>query len=413
VNRSARSTGRARRLAGLFLITLLGLLIGSGATGSNAESKIERPAADRTAKPLIVGGNASENPGWVAAIVRSSPSGESSLGRLVCTGTLISPRLVLSAGHCVSADFLGASVRPSERRVIVGFERLTRADVSGAEVGVRAIYRPLVSGNSSIDLQRDISLLELNQPVDQETISLVDQGQAPLPGDFLSKFGYGDHSEAGLNPGYLKSARSLVQPQPACYFDLWRGLMADEFGPDSWASFSAFLCHLNYSGVICSGDSGGPGTVFNPALGENYLASVTSIGDCQSYSADIDLANRQISNWIKQTSSALGEVVEFSEPARYSRPGRICRVTPLIGISAARAVRQLRFQACSPILRPDQQGLRQRRLKRSAGLRVARPAGCKQANRARVISRVDRFYRPIVYLRSDARVNIYSLPCSS
>ncbi len=199
---------------------------------------------DREGDPVVGGADtaASRWPG-VAAVF---------LGREVgCTGTLIAPRVVLTAAHC-AADITGVALGASD----LG--------------GLRAEYRALrVVSHPRWARTYDVALVILDRDATEEPAVIAqdcvteEAVQAGAPVDIV---GYGAVDKWGNQYlGQLQAGRtSIIDPECTA---LERGC-AEEVSPGGELSAGG-------GGVdACFGDSGGP--IYVQRQGRRYLAGVTS-----------------------------------------------------------------------------------------------------------------------------------------
>jgi hypothetical protein len=197
----------------------------------------------------------------VAIIVNYTPE-----GRFRCSAVLISPTVLLTAGHCtagvvgrtlVSFDSFIAeknppSPFPSAADPSVGY---TSADLAGRISGTTFTH-PDFANAPAKNIPNDVGVVVLDQPVDQPTYPLAALGTLDLaPGDIpkttVTAVGYGAE--------LAKPASGPQRRVPVSYplfrrsVDLRLQQVESEY----------FVTHANVNpgadtGGVCSGDSGGP-----------------------------------------------------------------------------------------------------------------------------------------------------------
>ncbi len=181
-----------------------------------------------------------------------------------CSGTLVTPTVVVTAAHCITPD-IGA---PSWDQVDVFF---------GSDVFDEGTFIEVVDGVahegydvSLEDPQNDIAVLRLASPGPAVPVTMSD---LPPIGTTLTLVGFGI-TEAGGNDGGLKRVTQAT--------------IFDEQG-------SVFFMEVSPSGT-CSGDSGGT-ALWNDA-GVERLVGVHTRSDCESGMLD-ETVGFHITNFIQ------------------------------------------------------------------------------------------------------------------
>jgi MYXO-CTERM domain-containing protein len=211
----------------------------------------------------IVGGTDDAGDGAVVALVdRRARCDETNL-RIVCTGTLIAPRVVLTAAHCLREQGSDATWE-------VYFGSPVGGDAQGRFVVVTdAVADPGWDPNTH---ELDLALLRLSDPAPVAPQPLATTLPASLVGATARVVGYGETAAGVIPDGARRQTTMKVST-----------LDAKSFRADP------------APGNSCGGDSGGP-MLADVGAGEQ-LVGVTVSGDpsCQTYAlqarADVALAD--------------------------------------------------------------------------------------------------------------------------
>ncbi len=189
----------------------------------------------------------------------SSYDGLPAVGMLVyngnphCTGTVIGPRLVVTAGHCVngfSASRMQFAIGPD------GYNPQALLAVSSTE--------PHPGYNAS-NITNDIALVHLAQDAPVEPMGVVTNMDSSWVGKQLFFVGY------GVDNGYNQTGAGKKRA-------VWMAL--------SGVSSTQFR-YEDPNANTCNGDSGGP-AFYRDSNGKYLVAGVTSYGDqyCAQYGVD-------------------------------------------------------------------------------------------------------------------------------
>jgi secreted trypsin-like serine protease len=198
------------------------------------------------ARSSIVGGTPASPAEWpyAVAIFRK--------GHMHCSGSIVGPTKVLTAGHCVAGFNL------ANFQVIVGRPNL-RDQAAGQIIGVS-------SGKVHPDFEQtglhDVAILNLSQPTSAAPIALASSGQsavATIPGARLRVAGYGAINPFGvhLSP-VLKSTFETARTDRRCLKAYTSDLYASESMICALGAKRKHPGRFKIHTSACSGDSGGP-----------------------------------------------------------------------------------------------------------------------------------------------------------
>ena len=189
-------------------------------------------------------------------------------GPFLCTGTLIAPDTVLSAGHCSSvtgaAIATPASWPPQAIDVRIGGHR--RGEGERAPVA-----RVIMHQNYLATMGYDISLLKLATASTRGPVKVAGAAETGIwsPGTLETIVGWGATEEGGSTPDVLQEAQVPITTDQYCS-NAYR---------DSFEAETMVCAGFPEGGVdTCQGDSGGP--MFGRAsTGEWRLVGATSWGE--------------------------------------------------------------------------------------------------------------------------------------
>ncbi len=239
-------------LAAVALVAALAL----GATAASAASAPRKGRAealrmiDRAEHPLIVGGlpAAPGTFGMMAFVVYEDPdTGDLS----VCSGTVVSSQLVLTAGHCAVNEETGVADQAAGFAVVTGSLDWTNPSREVSAVS-RTIINPAYNPGTG---DGDAALLVLSTPTTAPAVALAsDPGDLPLlqPGRSAQIAGWG-LTLADTIPDQLQWGVSAVQSPAYCATEAAYG--------DLSFDASRQMCAIDaptYADGTCNGDSGGP-----------------------------------------------------------------------------------------------------------------------------------------------------------
>ncbi|MEM9860475.1 MAG: trypsin-like serine protease [Myxococcota bacterium] len=193
---------------------------------------------------------------WAVAVVNSSLAGTG-----LCTGTIIGPRVVLTAKHCVYAQNDDGSWRAapaSNFSVIVG-NNLTEA---GGVVEIKSVREwrstPGIYTDRDLEDGRDIAVIIVNEPF--EGIAPRRVGRTiPARGTAATIVGFGRNNPRTSDSGIKYIGNTTI---------LGANALLTQAGGESWT---------------CQGDSGGPLLIGDTVVGVTSFG----IGGCGSRSAHL------------------------------------------------------------------------------------------------------------------------------
>ena len=263
-------------------------------------------AAAAPSSAVVGGTNAS--PGEYPAVA------EITFGPFLCTGTLVTPDWVLSAGHCGSVT--GAAVAspaswpPQLINVRIG-------GVTQSDGEQRSVSQVVVHPDYLLTSGYDISLLKLTQSSTMAPTQVAGAGERSIwtAGTLETIVGWGVTEEDGDQPDNLQEARVPIT--------------TDQYCAGAYSDFDAntMVCAGFPQGGVdtCQGDSGGPMFGKNSA-GTLRVVGTTSFGEgCARPGRPgvyARVADDTLRPWIAQTT---GGGVSTATAARVSRRAKVRR----------------------------------------------------------------------------------------
>jgi secreted trypsin-like serine protease len=213
-------------------------------------------------------------------------------GRYVyqCTGTVVAPSLILTAGHCAENMKTGVVNRPAGYRVVTGTVDPMMPEASVSTVLGVVVYPGLVR---KVD-DGDAALLVLSTPTTAPPITLAttsDMGRFSA-GSPAVIAGWGITSyEQRLPTERLQSASTAVQGRKWCTTN----------APPFYAKNE--ICTItapSYATGACAGDSGGPLLAQRPTGGEPVQIGIAVhvYGRCSTRRPSVFVSIGSISSWV-------------------------------------------------------------------------------------------------------------------
>ncbi len=236
---------KMRRNIGLLFIVVLVGFTGYGCQQEGTTSVgVALPDDARVGGRGIIGG---EETGWEEEW--RGVVGLGVFGAAMCSGTLIDPEVVLSAGHCVSGGgYFDLAAMPNMLSILGG----AKAGRTLAR-GKKIVKHPSWTGDITAG-GTDLSMILLNKKVTEVPHYNLRDFPMPVIGDQAFLVGYGDNGEN--SSGIQRKGFTTILELPP-------GLIAIGAGEGGTAN-------------TCPGDSGGP--VFTMQDGEWRVVGVNSFG---------------------------------------------------------------------------------------------------------------------------------------
>jgi trypsin len=234
---------------------------------------------------------------WLAYIDFSNGRG----GGFACTGAVVSPRLVLTAGHCVENLESGGIYPAAGYTVLTGATNLSEAGPANASAVARVLVNP---GFKPSRVRGDAGLLQLAAPISAPAIPLADPAGGPPieAGTTILIAGWGLTTPAGRRgPDSLYAGEAVVQSASVC------AAKSRFFYP--YFSPASQFCTLDSPSSpsrTCHGDSGGP-AIARREDGSLVEIGITSLGEesCRARNPSVFTRVDRVSDWVKQWIAAL------------------------------------------------------------------------------------------------------------
>ncbi len=334
---------RERTLALVFACTILAALALPAAA-----------AAEPTAQASIVGGRAgsiAEFPFLSFIEAREGKHG------FACTGSVVAPRVVLTAAHCVE-DLDRGGLTPAKQYALA--TGVTSPEEAQAENIFHVTEAHVFPGFDPGTIHGDAGVLILDRPTTAPALALAGSGDSALyaGGATVQLAGWGlTGPKANEEPSGLRTTSMVVEAPAFC--------KAKTHGYFSPFSPTAQMCTLDLPSKKsggCFGDSGGP-TIGQRTDGTLVELGIISTGGdaCSTKRPNVMTRTNLVSSWVAEWIAA----TEAGAPQPVIDPG-----TPLPQMTD----RAAQIFAVSTL--QDQFGKRFERAKRIAG-------GCRRAGRTR------------------------------
>lgn len=241
-----------------------------------------------------------------------------------CSGTVVAPNLVLTAGHCAEDMQSGVVNAASGYRIMTGNVDWAAPETERQVSGVtRVLACPCFDRHTAVG---DVALLQLSTPTTAPAVTIA---SSPHGGTAALLAGWGKtYSNQDSPIERLQWARTVVQ-SPA-----WCEREASPFSPAS------NVCTIDpparQTGA-CEGDSGGPLLVAEPSVaGGMVQIGVASHGynECATNSPSVFTRVDAVSAWVRGWAQVLASAPPASAPV----PAGLVAAPTLAGVASSRSV---------------------------------------------------------------------------
>jgi secreted trypsin-like serine protease len=217
-----------------------------------------------------------------------------------CTGTVVAPRLVMTAGHCAVSE-AGRVLSASSYHVVTGLADLNQLTPGHVSTVTQVLVYPGYEPSRNL---HDAALLVLAAPVAAPPISLATADDEALisGGTPISIVGWGLTSGTSTKaPAVLRTAGTVIQGSAYCR------QKARKVTP--FYDEKTQLCAIappKFEAGPCHGDSGGPGIVLR-SDGVPVQVGIISMGapDCRTNIPGVQTRVDQVAPWISSWISAV------------------------------------------------------------------------------------------------------------
>jgi secreted trypsin-like serine protease len=228
------------------ILTIAALVVGFAVHASSAHAVVGGSPAPITSYP------------WMTQLELQ----EDGTRTTFCGGTLIAPRVVLTAAHCL------VGVEPGTRAVF------GRQAFKGGALAYRKIVGVSVAKQRRAGELADLALLWLGKDVPITPVALGDPSSPPPPtGQPATVLGWGITASGGQPETGLRMGTEVIRSVDGC-----RGAYANRIGVPNIDPALDICARPTAPGGACSGDSGGPLVIGDATTGFRQVG-VVSWGD--------------------------------------------------------------------------------------------------------------------------------------
>ena len=190
--------------------------------------------------------------------------------RALCTGSLIRPNIVLTAGHCAPRGTNAEKMIVWAHALNMDLEQTAKA-YPALVVGVIANpgFQPDANPNITV-AKDDLALLVLDRSLPSQLVKLPNPDEElVLPKAFLA-VGYGQADDRHTLPSELKGSGVLRHM-----------VYTTDFKMQDQGDYQGMLTTIVGDSSVCHGDSGGPLFAMVDGISTNLILGITEAGDPQ------------------------------------------------------------------------------------------------------------------------------------
>ena len=256
-------------------------------------------------------------------------------GSFLCSGTLVTPTIVVTAGHCSSVTGVAEQGTPIGLpgqiiNVTLGSNKVGQGTTYAVKnVTVNPNYNFLLNGSGY-----DVALLELSTPAPYPTVKIAGKGEEGLwkAGTLATIAGWGTTSENGDLPDTLQEAQVPITTDD----------YAAAAYPNEFENKTQIGAGFDKGGVdTCQGDSGGPLMVPGSTTGTLRLVGDTSYGNgcAEPHFPGIygRLADTELRGWVKSVAPDAVAPDAAAPAAAKSKPAKKKKAKPAAAKKRVRA----------------------------------------------------------------------------
>jgi Trypsin len=296
------------------------------------------PAAPQARAAIVGGSDAAQGDWGFLALVQYYDATTGSY--TVCTGTVVSPNVVLTAGHCGIDLTTGATLDPAGYTIATGTLDWTDASQRQLSGVSQVIVNPAYDPTTKLS---DAALLVLSAPTTAPSIRLATSADSAVEQGGVSALvaGWGEiYAGSGL-PARLLWAPLTLGSSDYC----------GQYDP--FFDGSVALCAADPLGIsgVCFGDSGGPLVTYDGSLRPVEIGITSHVIDnCSTTTADYFAAVDPMSSWLADSINS----VALPSPPQPTSGAKL----PLPGLASSDAHTLVRETLASALGRRFKQGHR-------------------------------------------------------